>query len=120
MAKYIYKNYTVVVDDPQDRLNDLKEGSEITVHMKRGSDDSFEIRVPEKKVEDNTPKAQPETIYENKQLNVKGTITVTNRLKVGVDINIKKALEVGEEQIKDSLVRSLEKTYGACLEREKH
>ena len=117
MAKYIFKNYTLVVEDPQDRMKDLKEGEEITVHMKLGAGDSIEITIPEKKTVDATPKPKPETVYEDKEAHVKGTITVAEHLKVGIDLDIHKALLLGQERLKDSLLTGFDKTYEKAKEK---
>ena len=48
---------------------------------------------------------------------VKGTITVKDHLKVGIDLAIDKALEMGHDRLEDSLLRALDQTYNKCEER---
>ena len=112
---YIYNNTRVEIEDPQERMKDLRVGEEITVHLSMLEDGNFHIRVPEKKEPvDTSNKPKAVNVYKDKELNVTGSITVKEQLKVGIQLDAKKALEVGQERIKDSLLKGLEKTYEAC------
>ena len=112
-----YRNIDVLIDDPQGRF---VEDKEIDVRIKYNSKENlFEVTVPEKKEkEQNTePKKKPEEVYKNSQLNVTGSITVMKQLKVGIQLAIDKALEMGKDRLEDSLLDALEQTYNRCEER---
>ena len=112
-----YRNIDVLIDDPQGRF---VEDKEIDVRIKYNSKENrFEVTVPEKKEKelDTTPKKKAEEVYVDSVAKVKGTITVKDHLKVGIDLAIEKALEMGHGRLEDSLLDALDKTYAKCEER---
>ena len=111
-----YRNIDVLIDDPQGRF---VEDKEIDVRIKYNSKENlFEVTVPEKKEKelDTTPKKKAEEVYVDSVAKVKGTITVKDHLKVGIDLAIDKALEMGHDRLEDSLLRALDQTYNRCEE----
>ena len=109
MAKIIYNNTTVVVDDPQERF---KMDEEMTVTIKKDSQTKeLLVRVPEKKEVSNEPKPQPTKVFDGVLSGIKGTITVKGNLKVNMDIPPKKAVAVGYDTLKQDLNEALNKVW---------
>jgi len=112
-----YKNVDVFLDDP---MGLFQENKEMDVRIKYISKtNTFEVTVPEKKEKevDTTPKPKPVAVYEDRILKVKGTITVKEHLKVGIDLAADKALELGHDRLEESLVKALDATYDVCEKR---
>lgn len=112
MATLKFMNVDVEIEDPQNKFENDKE---MTLHVTYSkTDKTFHSHFPEKKPVDTTPRPKPVTVYEDKEANVKGTITVKKHLKVGIDLDIDKAMELGYGRLEDSLVAGLAKTYEEC------
>ena len=112
-----YSNVDVLVDDP---MGLFKENKEMEVRMKYIPEtNTFEVTVPERKEKevDTTPKPKPLAVYEDSVAKVKGTITVKEHLKVGIDLAADKAMELGRDRLKESLDKALDVTYDECQKR---
>lgn len=115
MATLKFMNVDVEIEDPQNKFENDKE---MTLHVTYNkTDKTFRSHFPEKKAVDTTPRPKPVTVYEDKEANVKGTITTHGRGKAGIDVDMYKLVrELGYERGRDSLLEAYEKVYEKCKE----
>ena len=105
-----YNRATVVVNDPQEKFEADKEFSAKVRYNK--SENTFIVQLPEKKA-DVPDEDKPKAIeaYKDKNLNITGTITTSDQIKVGVMLKADKAKAQGKGTIREGLENALDAVW---------
>ena len=105
-----FNNMAVVVNDPQEKFEaDVDFSAKVRYNK---AEQTFVIQLPEKKAEvpeENKPKAIE--AYKDKNLNITGTITTSDQIKVGVMLKAEKAKAQGKATIREGLQEALDAVW---------
>lgn len=100
----------VVVNDPQEKFEaDVDFSAKVRYNK---AEQTFVIQLPEKKAEvpeESKPKAIE--AYKDKNLNITGTITTSDQIKVGVMLKAEKAKAQGKATIREGLQEALDAVW---------
>lgn len=105
-----FNRVSVVVNDPQEKFEADKEFSAKVRYNK--AEHTFVIQLPEKKADmpdEDKPKAIE--VYKDKNLNITGTITTSDQIKVGVMLKADKAEAKGKTTIREGLEEALDAVW---------